>query len=75
MREQIRDAPLQLLDAGGNAHRRRLASLQNPRAGGGLQRCGGSPVGPGRIGAKAVSPAFGRRAPLEPRHEHGGSAR
>ena len=43
VREQIRDAPLQPLGAGGNAHRRRLASLQSPwTGGGGLQRRGGS---------------------------------
>src|SRR6266511_50413 len=71
MREQIHDAPLQPLDAGGNAHRRRLASLQNPWAGGGgLQRCGGSTVGSGRIGAEAVGPTCGHRALLEQRHEH-----
>jgi hypothetical protein len=55
MREQIRDAPLQPLGAGGNARWRRLASVQNPwQGGGGLQRRGGSMVGPGRIGAEAV---------------------
>ena len=59
LHEQIRDAPLQPLDAGGSAHRRRRASLQNPWAGGGLQRRGGSTVGPGRIGAEAVGPRSG----------------
>ena len=71
MHEQIRDAPLQPLGAGGNAYRRRLASIQNPWAGGGgLQRRGGSMVSPGRIGAEAVGPAFGHRALLEHRHEY-----
>ncbi len=66
VREQIHDAPLQPVGTGGNAHRRRLASFQNPRpGGGGLQRCGGSTVCSGRIGAEPIDPARGHRALLE----------
>ena len=71
VREQVRDAPLQAAGAGGNARRRRLASLQDPWAGGGgLQRRGGPAVGPGRIGAESVGPARGHRAVLEHHYEH-----
>jgi hypothetical protein len=71
VREQVHDAPLQPLGAGGSAEQRRLASLQNPWAGGGgLQRRGGTPVSSGRIGAEPVGPACGHQALLEHRHEH-----
>ncbi len=71
VREQIRDAPLQPLSAGGNAQRCRPASFQNPWQGsGGLQRGSRSMVGPGRIGAETVGPAFGRRASLEQCRDH-----
>jgi hypothetical protein len=71
MREQIRDAPLQSLGAGGDAQRCPLASLQDPWAdGSGLQCGGGSPVGPSRIVTEAIGPAFGHRALIEHRHEH-----
>ena len=71
VREQVHDAPLQPLGAGGSAHRRRLASLQNPWAGrGSLQRRSGSAVRSGRIGAEPIGPTYGHRALLEQRHEH-----